>query len=99
MAFLLLLSFVYIRTARHVRHSSDKIANKKFVITYAKTTNAHAEFENKKLLRANGRCKAAKKELTRLPAESYKFISLVQARQIGSAGDEIFLPQAQITAI
>jgi len=30
---------------------------------------------------------------------SYKFISLVQAHQIGSAKDEIFFPQAQITAI
>ena len=46
----------------HVRHSSDKIANKKFVTTYAKTTNARAEFEPKnycvppedvKLLRRN----------------------------------------------
>ena len=43
--------------------------------------------------------KAAKKEFTRVPAGSYKFISLVQARQIGSAKDEIFFPQAQITAI
>ena len=74
--------------ARHVLLSSDKIANEKFVTTYAKTTNARVEFEwkkKKKLLRANGRCKAAKKEFTREPAESYKFISLVQARQIGSA--------------
>ena len=30
----------------------------------------------KKLLRANGRCKAAKKEFTRVPAGSYKFIFL-----------------------
>ena len=52
MTFLLLPSFV----------PQDKIANKKFVITYAKTTNAHAEFELKnycvpmedvKLLRRN----------------------------------------------
>ena len=34
-----------------------------------------------------------------MPAGSYKFISVVQARQIGSANDEIFFPQAQITAI
>ena len=54
---------------------------------------------NKKLLRANGRCKAAKKEFTGVPAGSYKFISLVQARQIGSANDDIFFPQAQIIAI
>ena len=54
---------------------------------------------NKKLLRANGRCKAAKKEFTCVPAGSYKFITLVQARQIGSANNEIFFPQAQITAI
>ena len=59
-----------------------------------------AQNVNKKtVLRANGRCKAAKKEFTRVPAGSYKFISLVQARQIGSANDEIFFPQAQITAI
>ena len=33
------------RTAQHVRHSSDKIANKKFVTTYARTTDAPTEFE------------------------------------------------------
>ena len=56
-----------------------------------------AEFELKLYLHANGRCKAAKKEFTRVPAGSYQFISFVQARQIGSANYEIFFPQAQIT--
>ena len=42
---------------------------------------------NKKLLRDNGRCNAAKKKLVHVPAVSYKFISLVQARQVRSAID------------
>ena len=54
---------------------------------------------NQKLLRDNGRCKAAKKKFAHVPAGSYKLISLVQARQIWSADDKIFFPQVQITAI
>ena len=41
---------------------------------------------NKKLLRDNGRCNAAKK-LARELAVSYKLISLVQARQVRSVND------------
>ena len=40
---------------------------------------------NQKLFGENGRCKAAKKKFARVSAGSYKLISLVQARQIGSA--------------
>ena len=48
---------------------------------------------NKKTIACrNGRCKAVKKEFTRLLAGSYEFISLIQDRQIGSANDEIFFP-------
>ena len=52
----------YFRTARHLRHSSDKIANKKFVITYAKTKSRALNLNKKnycvptedvKLLRRN----------------------------------------------
>ena len=42
---------------------------------------------NKKLLRDNGRCNAAKKKLAHVPAVSYKFISPLQARQVRSAND------------
>ena len=42
---------------------------------------------NKKLLRDNKRCNAAKKKLAHVPAVSFKFISLVQARQVRSAND------------
>ena len=41
---------------------------------------------NKKLLRDNGRCNAAKK-LAHVLAVSYKLISLVQARQVRSVND------------
>ena len=51
------------------------------------------------LLRGNRRCKAAKKKFARVLAGSYKLITLVQARQTGGANDEIFSPQAQITAV
>ena len=91
LAFLLLLSFV-----PHGMYGTPQIklpTKSSLLQTRARNLN------KKKLLRANGRCKAAKKEFTRVPAGSYKFISLVQARQIGSANDEIFFPQAQITAI
>ena len=47
---------------------------------------------NKKLLRDNGRYDAAKKKFALVPAGSYELISLVQARQIGSADDKIFFP-------
>ena len=40
---------------------------------------------NKKLLRGNGRCNGAKKKLAHVPVVSYKFISLVHARQVRSA--------------
>ena len=50
------------------------------------TTHAHKDL-NKKLLHDNGRCNAAKKKLARVPAVSYKLISLVQARQVRSAND------------
>ena len=42
---------------------------------------------NKKLLRDNGRCNAAKKKLACVLAVSYKLISLVQARQVRSVND------------
>ena len=51
------------------------------------------------LLRGNRSCKADKKKFARVPAGSYKLIMLVQARQTGGANDEIFSPQAQITAV
>ena len=54
---------------------------------------------NQVLLRGNRRCIAAKKKFARVPAGSYKLITLVQARQTGGANDEIFSPQAQITAV
>ena len=47
-------------------------------------------------MRAYGSSKAAKKEFACVPAGSYKFITLVQARQVGSANNKIFFPQAQI---
>ena len=34
-----------------------------------------------------------------VPAGSYKHILLVQAHQVGSANDQIYFPQVQITAI
>ena len=43
--------------------------------------------------------KADKKQFMRVPAGSYKFISLVQAHQIGSENDEILFPQAQIKTV
>ena len=54
---------------------------------------------NQMLLRGNRSCKADKKKFARVPAGSYKLIMLVQARQTGGANDEIFSPQAQITAV
>ena len=90
LAFLLLLSFV-----PHGMYGTPQIklpTKSSLLQTRARNLN------KKKLLRANGRCKAAKKEFTRVLAGSDKFISLVQARRIGSA-NEIFFPQAQITAI
>ena len=47
--------------------------------------------EDGKLLRRNLRAC--------VPAGNCKFVSLVQACQIGSANDKIFFPQAQIPAI
>ena len=44
---ILRLGHLWFHTALHVRHSSDKFANKKFVTTYVTTTNARAEFQSK----------------------------------------------------
>lgn len=54
---------------------------------------------NQMLLRGNRRCKAAIEKFARVPAGSYKLITLVQARQTGGANDKIFSPQEQIAAI
>ena len=60
-----------------MREPSDKIANKKFVTTYVYNYKRARRIWIKKLLRDNGRCKAAKKEFERVPVGSYKFVSLV----------------------
>ena len=93
--FLLLLSFV-----PHGVYDTPKIKlPTKRSLQHTLGLQTRARNLNEKLLRANRRCKAAKKEFMRVPVGSYKFISLVQARQIGSANDEILFPQAQITTI
>ena len=95
LAFLLLFSFV-----PHGMYGTPQIKlPTKSSLQHALRLQTCAQHLNKKLLRDNGRCKAAKKEFAQVPAGSYKFISLVQARQIGSANSKIFFPQAQITAI
>jgi len=71
LAFLLLLSFV-----QHGMYGTPqiKLPTKRSLQLYTLGLQTRAWNLNKKLLRANGRCKAAKKEFTRMPAGSYKFI-------------------------
>ena len=76
-------------------HSLDKIANEKFVTPYADTDiYTRAEFESDAIA-----WQAAKEKFARVPAGSYKLITVVQARQTGSANDKIFFPQAQSTEV
>ena len=73
-----------------MRHSSDKIANKKFVITHTTTTNAHSNL-NKKLLCGHGKCKAATKKFSRMPAGSYKLarLGLQMIKYVGYVYDTV----------
>ena len=95
LAFLLLLSFV-----PHGVYDTPKIKlPAKRLLQHTLGLQTCARNLNEKLLRANRRCKADKKQFMRVPAGSYKFISLVQAHQIGSENDEILFPQAQIKTV
>ena len=59
-----------------MQHSSDKIVNKKFVITHTTTTNAHSNL-NKKLLCGHGKCKAAAKKFVCMPTLGLQMIKYV----------------------
>ena len=72
----------------------DKIANKKFVTAYAdRDIYTRAEFESDAIAWQE------KEKFARVPAGSYKLITVVQARQTGSANDKVFFRQAQITEV